>query len=98
MESILVVYGGEGSLIVDDVPCGVRLFLASTAHGWPAGPGAGLTPVTSGVWSAFPRICRPVPGPGGGVAAGSGCDLVGADPGAGDSRTCAHRLASILSS
>ena len=35
--------------------------LAATAHGWPAGPGAGLTRVKSGVWSAFQRICRPSP-------------------------------------
>ena len=33
----------------------------------PVGPGAGLTPLKSGVWCAFPRICRPVPGPGGRV-------------------------------
>ena len=46
---------------------GVRFFGRSLRMGGPVGPGAGLTPVKSGVWNAFPRICRPVPGPGGRV-------------------------------
>ena len=58
--------GWVKSLIMDGVPWVVSGSLAATAHGWPVGPGAGLTLVKSGVWCAFPRICRPVPGPGGG--------------------------------
>ena len=45
---------------------GVRFFGGRCAWVARLGRGAGLTLVKSGVWCAFPRICRPVPGPGGG--------------------------------
>ena len=66
-----VGWGGVKSLIMDGVPLGgVRFFGGHCAWVAPCDRGAGLTPVKSGVWSAFPRICRPVP-----LVRGEGCGL-----------------------
>ena len=49
---------------------GVRFFGGYDAWVARLDRGEGLTPVKFGVWSAFPRICRPVP-----LVRGEGCGL-----------------------